>query len=176
MSCLLSWQCEPTDVHALTSFSRHSRCSARNMSVATPSTVPITNYADFWPHYLREHSKPETRALHYAGTVAGTVMWLVGLCTGTYKLIPAGIFVGEQAEAPFNISHLATPLGLTNTPHAGYLGAWVGHFFVEHNRPATFKYPGWSLVSDYVMLGYWLTGKLNVQLKQAGIQPAEKLA
>ena len=58
---------------------------------------------------------------------------------------------------------------------AGYLGAWVGHFFVEHNKPATFKYPGWSLVSDYVMLGYWLTGKLSVQLKQAGVQPNKKL-
>ena len=71
------------------------------MSVATPSTVPITNYADFWPHYLREHSKPETRALHYAGTAVGTLMWLIGLCTGNYKLIPAGIFAGEQAEAPY---------------------------------------------------------------------------
>ena len=71
------------------------------MSVATASTVPITNYADFWHHYLREHSKPETRALHYAGTMAGTLMWLIGLCTGNYKLVPAGLFVGEQAEAPF---------------------------------------------------------------------------
>ncbi|KAL3135944.1 hypothetical protein ABBQ32_006987 [Trebouxia sp. C0010 RCD-2024] len=121
------------------------------MSVATPSTVPITNYRDFWPHYLREHSKPETRALHYAGTMAGTLLWLVGLCTGNYKLIPIGVFVG-------------------------YFGAWVGHFFVEHNRPATFKYPGWSFVSDYVMLGYWLTGKLNPQLRQAGVQSTKKVA
>lgn len=59
---------------------------------------------------------------------------------------------------------------------AGYFGAWVGHFFVEHNRPATFKYPGWSLVSDYVMLGYWLTGKLNRQLQQAGVHSNKKLS
>ena len=65
------------------------------MSVATPSTVPITNYGDFWPHYLREHSKPETRALHYAGTITGTLLWLVGFFTGNYQLIPVGIFIGK---------------------------------------------------------------------------------
>ena len=75
------------------------------MSVATPSTVPITNYGDFWPHYLREHSKPETRALHYIGTLAGTAICFLGLWTGNYRLIPAGVFVGIYSQ-----THCA-PLG-----------------------------------------------------------------
>ena len=93
--------------------------SLRIMSVATPSTVPITRYADFWPHYLWEHSKPETRALHYAGTIAGTALWLIGLCTSNYKLVPAGVFVGEQAETPSEeyLNHIVQfgklPEGLT---------------------------------------------------------------
>lgn len=119
------------------------------MSVATPSTVPITTYRDFWPHYLREHSKPETRALHYIGTTASIMIWTFALWSHRYSLLPVGVFVG-------------------------YFGAWVGHFFVEHNKPATFKYPGWSLVSDFVMLGSWLTGRLQPQLQQAGVQPTSK--
>jgi len=46
---------------------------------------------------------------------------------------------------------------------------------VEHNKPATFKYPGWSLISDWVMLGYWVSGNLQPQLKQAGVSPTKKL-
>lgn len=68
------------------------------MSVATPSTVPITNYSDFWLHYLREHSKPETRALHYFGTSAGIVLWLTALWTHTFTLVPIGLFIGKAAQ------------------------------------------------------------------------------
>ena len=68
------------------------------MSVATPSTVPITDYSDFWLHYLREHSKPETRALHYFGTSAGIVLWLTALWTHTFTLVPIGLFIGKAAQ------------------------------------------------------------------------------
>ena len=83
------------------------------MSVATPSTVPITNYGDFWPHYLREHAKPETRALHYIGTLAGTAIWLLGLWTGNYQLIPAGIFVGTCAHSLFENLTTAATMGIS---------------------------------------------------------------
>ena len=51
----------------------------------------------------------------------------------------------------------------------GYFAAWVSHFFIEHNKPATFKYPGWSFISDFKMLGHTLTGTLQPQLQRAGV-------
>jgi len=50
-----------------------------------------------------------------------------------------------------------------------YALAWVSHFFVEHNRPATFKYPFWSFAADFRMLGCALTGKLDAELQKAGV-------
>lgn len=83
----------------------------------------ITRYADFWPYYLREHAKAQTRALHYAGTML------------TFAALAEGIWLSSWW-------FLAIPL-------AGYGFAWAAHFGVEKNRPATFTYPLWSLVSDY---------------------------
>ena len=65
------------------------------MSVATPSTYPIPNYSQFWPHYLREHSKPATRALHYAGTLAFIFVEVFAIYSQSYRLIPLGVFVGK---------------------------------------------------------------------------------
>ena len=102
------------------------------------------SFGEFFPHYLREHAKPRTRALHYFGTALVIAIWLWAVFTLNWWLL------------------LLTPL-------AGYLFAWVAHFFVERNRPATFTYPGWSLLADFKMFGLWLSGRLRPHLERAGV-------
>ncbi len=103
-------------------------------------------FAEFWPFYLREHSRPQTRALHYAGTSLVVVIASFALLTGRWWLL------------------LAMPL-------AGYGFAWIAHFRVERNRPATFTYPLWSLSADFKMWWMWLTGQLRPELERAGVDP-----
>jgi hypothetical protein len=104
---------------------------------------PIRTYRDFWPFYLQEHGKATTRAMHYAGSALAIAS------------IAAGIFV--------------SPWFFIGAAIGGYGFAWVSHFFIEHNRPATFTYPVWSLVSDFRMAALWAAGRLRPHLKAAGV-------
>lgn len=109
-------------------------------------TAPrYTSFAEFWPFYLREHSKPTTRALHYVGTSLVVVL--------------AGYAFAANAW-----------WWLAALPVAGYFFAWVAHFGVEKNRPATFTYPFWSLLADFRMWALWLTGRLGPELERAGVR------
>jgi len=94
------------------------------------------SFSEFWPHYLREHSRPATRLLHYIGSLAGIAVIVALIAFGKWYLFPV-VFV------------------------PGYTMAWIGHFFVEENRPATFTYPLWSFIGDWKMLAMMLTGKLK---------------
>lgn len=105
------------------------------------STQP-TNYHQFWPYYLNEHAKPRTRAIHYAGSTLAIAFLVAALAT-------------------FN------PWYLLGAALGGYGPAWYAHFFVEKNRPATFRYPLWSLISDFRMFFMWLAGRLDPELKRA---------
>ncbi len=111
------------------------------------ATVPkvdprFASFREFWPFYVREHSRPITRALHFAGsTLALTVM---GTAIGTGR-----------------------PWLLLGVPAVGYGLAWIGHFGFERNRPATFKYPLYSLAGDWVMFGKMLSGTMRADVERA---------
>lgn len=105
----------------------------------------IARFRDFWPYYLQEHARAGTRALHYAGT---SLVLLI--------LIAMPI-VGDWWIA------LALPL-------IGYGFAWVGHGFIERNRPATLRFPLWSLRADFVMWYRFMTGHIPHDLSRAGVR------
>ncbi|KUG08185.1 DUF962 domain-containing protein [Solirubrum puertoriconensis] len=91
-------------------------------------------FAEFYPYYLREHQQHGTRVLHFIGTS----LFLLMMVAAVVLLRPWLLLVGVVLAYGF---------------------AWVGHFFVEHNRPATFRYPLLSLRGDFQL--YWdlLRGK-----------------
>jgi hypothetical protein len=99
-------------------------------------------FDDFWPFYVREHSHPLNRALHFVGTTG------VLACLGTALL--------TRSKVP-----------LLAAPFMGYGLAWIGHFLVEKNRPATFRHPLWSLRADFVMYKKMWTGEMAAELARA---------
>ena len=103
---------------------------------------PYKTYQDFFLFYLNEHSKPLTRAFHYVGT--------------TIALTCIAFFV-VTFNAWFLLTGLITAYGM----------AWISHFTIEHNKPATFTYPVWSYIADHHMLLLALTGRLRSALDDA---------
>jgi len=91
-----------------------------------PANARFTRFADFYPFYLGEHQNRTCRRLHFVGST------LVLACL--WKLVTTAALVW-----------------LLYALLCGYGFAWVGHFFFEKNRPATFKYPFYSLMGDWVM-------------------------
>lgn len=100
-------------------------------------TERFQRFADFYPFYLREHSERRNRRLHFIGST------LVLVCL--WRLIATG-----------------QPVWILNGLLCGYGFAWVGHFFFEKNRPATFKYPLYSLMGDWVMYADIWRGKVKL--------------
>ena len=96
-------------------------------------------YREFWPRYLAAHADPRTRGLHYIGTSLAVAALTAAAAGRDWRWL------------------LAAPV-------AGYAPAWLGHFAFEHNRPETFRHPAWSLLSDFHMLGLFLSGRLGAEL------------
>ncbi len=99
------------------------------------------SYEEFWPFYVAQHRHPVNRGLHFVGTT------LVIACVA--------------------LAALRDPLFLLAAPLAGYGFAWVGHFFFEKNRPATFTYPLWSLRGDFRMYRLVWLNRMGAELQRA---------
>ncbi len=96
---------------------------------------------EFYPYYLSEHQDATCRTLHFIGTGLVILSFIIFWFT-------------------FNWVFLAI------IPVLGYGFAWVGHYFYEHNKPATFKYPGYSLASDFILFWHLLIGKERFSQRQ----------
>ncbi|MEW6690673.1 MAG: DUF962 domain-containing protein [Pseudomonadota bacterium] len=97
---------------------------------------PYSTFSSFYPYYLSEHSNQTCRRLHFIGTSLGLLFVLHALSTLNFWWLFVGLV-------------------------QGYAWAWAGHFFFEHNRPATFTYPLYSFMGDWVMWKDILTGKIR---------------
>ena len=101
----------------------------------------IETYAQFWDFYVREHSKPLTRWVHFLGTAVGLALLTYFVATGRWYFFPVFAVVG-------------------------YAFAWFAHFVIEKNRPATFKYPLWSFISDFKMIWFMITGRMGAEVER----------
>ncbi|WDY59394.1 DUF962 domain-containing protein [Pseudomonas sp. PSKL.D1] len=101
------------------------------------STAQFRSFAEFYPYYLGEHSNTTCRRLHFVGTSLVIALLAYTIGSGKWLLL------------------LAVPL-------FGYGFAWVGHFFYEKNKPATFKHPWYSLIGDFVMFRDILLGRISL--------------
>ena len=90
------------------------------------SDQDFRTFEEFWPFYVKEHQKKATRILHFVGTTGAMACLAGGLLTKRRWLLAVA-------------------------PVVGYAPAWVSHFFIEGNKPASFKHPIWSLRADLVM-------------------------
>ena len=99
------------------------------------------SFSEFYPYYLSEHKDPVCRRLHYIGSTLVLAILVTLAVTGLWSYWWLMLV-------------------------AGYGFAWVGHFKFEHNKPATFKYPFYSLAADWVMYKDFLTGQLEQKLQK----------
>ncbi len=100
-------------------------------------------FGEFWPEYVRAHSAGSTRVMHFVGTLAGWAILVAALIERKWWWIALALVVP-------------------------YALAWVSHFFIEHNKPATFEHPLWSWWADQRMVGMMIAGKMGEEVRKAG--------
>lgn len=122
-------------------FRRPLHSAERRGTMSEIQSGPYKSFDAFWPFYVREHSKPGTRVMHYLGSVAALSL--------------LGWLIAEGHGAWFALAFVP-----------GYAGAWIGHFFIEKNRPATFKYPFYSFAADWKMNAYAITGRMGAEVER----------
>jgi hypothetical protein len=134
------------------------------------STKPYETFEEFYPHYLREHSQKTTRQWHYVGTglfvlyMLTNPLLLIPISAGglaAYSVMPffRHLSNGLNEMILFGIIYLIGGRLITRSFKKtliplvlGYSFAWIGHFYYEHNKPATFIYPTFSLMGDFRMI------------------------
>ncbi|WLD91779.1 DUF962 domain-containing protein [Alkalihalobacillus sp. AL-G] len=99
----------------------------------------FNSFTQFWPFYLQQHAKPATRGWHFVGTSFVFICIITAIGTMNYWYIALA-------------------------PVIAYSFAWISHFFIEGNKPATFGHPLWALRADFQMFGFMLSGKLGKEL------------
>ncbi|MFO0734529.1 MAG: DUF962 domain-containing protein [Labilithrix sp.] len=101
----------------------------------------IATFEQFWDYYVGEHREKATRILHFVGTTAAMGCVAAGLLTKRRWLVLVALV-------------------------AGYGPAWFSHFVIEKNRPATFKYPLWSLQADFIMWWKMVRGEMDAEVER----------
>jgi hypothetical protein len=99
------------------------------------------SYREFWPFYVSQHLKAGTRLLHFIGTTAVILCVIAAITRREWWLLLLG-------------------------PVVSYGPAWIAHFFVERNKPATFTYPLWSLIGDFHMYGLMWAGRMEREIRR----------
>lgn len=97
----------------------------------------FSSLREFYPYYLSEHSNVNCRRLHFLGSTLVLILLAYAIVSRNALWVLAALF-------------------------CGYGFAWIGHFFFEHNRPATFKYPLYSFICDWIMYGQIWIGKVKI--------------
>lgn len=103
---------------------------------ANADPVRYDSFSAFYPYYLSEHANRTCRRLHFVGTSLGVVFLMTTILTQNAWWLLAGLV-------------------------CGYAFAWIGHFFFEKNRPATFTHPVYSFAGDWVMWSEMLRGRIR---------------
>ncbi len=98
------------------------------------------SFVEFWPFYVCEHNKQETRIFHFVGTLTILPLLIMAIIVNYWFLLLI--------------------------PFSAYGFAWFSHFFIEKNRPATFTYPLWSLLGDFRMFWFMCQGKMEHEVNR----------
>jgi hypothetical protein len=100
----------------------------------------MESFVEFWFFYVSEHAHPFNRALHFIGSTLSLIC-AVGVLLGHFLLVPVALVIG-------------------------YGFAWLGHFFVEKNRPAAFSNPWWSFRADWLMWWKIVTRTMDAEIQR----------
>ncbi len=116
---------------------------ARRPTLDDGEAPRIASFKEFWPFYVSQHRRHGTRVLHFAGTTIGLLFLARAVASGRPVFVLWGLV-------------------------AAYGLAWMGHFFIERNRPATFQYPIWSFLGDMKMYGLMWRGRMTAEAARLG--------